>query len=103
MDGQEGEAAAPEGDSDRLTEMGDDDQRQLVHSLKTTRDTIQNILADRENSSMSAEERLEHDWNLWLINGLLLNTHQFATLNNTKIAMSSKGLGPDHTYQCLQR
>ena len=27
MDGQEGEAAAPEGDSDRLTEMGDDDQR----------------------------------------------------------------------------
>ena len=27
LDGQEGEAAAPEGDSDRLTEMSDDDQR----------------------------------------------------------------------------
>jgi len=56
--------------------MSVEEQNDLVKGMKKTRNTIESILSNSTRlSSMPAAERLDHEWNLWLINGILIHDH----------------------------
>ena len=47
---------------------------------------------------MEEQERLDHQWNLWYMTGVLDHNKSADELNIARFHLLNKGLGPDHSY-----
>ena len=73
-----------------------------------TREIILGILAQESSDNSQAiqlapTERLEHEWNLWIINGMIDKNYTINELREAMQELKSQGLGPDETYSTLDK
>ena len=70
------------------TSLKQEESEELVDGLVKTREIILRIMAqDSSNNSatkLDAAERLDHEWDLWVINGMLDNNYAIGELVQAK-------------------
>ena len=80
--------------------MSPSEQDELIDGMQQTRTIIKSRLEAHEvdASLMNMNERLEYQWDLWMIIGILDHGLKFRHLEQAKNAAQSRNEQPDFTF-----